>query len=188
MARGRWRGRTRSVSWAVERAPPLSASHSTGCGVVRVPKRRSTASSMRSRTAIPPMPRGLAVQARTSRVVGVDGEGEPYRGAMPARDLEHVRRPALVGGGRGDLPVMRSLPAASGMRCQQQARPLQHAVDPLVIGTGQTGCLGLTVQERGDCGDSRSSAGRRPGALCAGAARRRRPCDIEVAGRLPDHM
>ena len=33
----------------------------------RARKRRSTASSMRSRTAIPPMPRGLAVQARTSR-------------------------------------------------------------------------------------------------------------------------
>jgi len=45
----------------------LSASHSTGCGALRALKRRSTASSMRSRTAIPPMPRGPAVQARISR-------------------------------------------------------------------------------------------------------------------------
>jgi hypothetical protein len=46
---------------------PWSASHSTGSGDRRAQKRRSIASRMRSRTAIPLIPRRLTVQTRTSR-------------------------------------------------------------------------------------------------------------------------
>ena len=108
-----------SVSWAVKQLP-LSASHSTGCGVARVPKRRSTASSIRSRTAMPPIPRGLAVQARTSRS-WVSIARRPVPRCHSSTGFERIRGPALVGGGRCDLTVVRSVSSASGVRCEQQA-------------------------------------------------------------------
>jgi hypothetical protein len=48
-------------------AAAVVGEHSTRYRILRAPKRRSTASSMRSRTAMPPIPRGLAVQASTSQ-------------------------------------------------------------------------------------------------------------------------
>ena len=82
--------------------------------------------------------------------MGVDRERDPHGIAVPARDLEHVRGPAPVRGGRRDLTVMGPLAATPGMARQQQARPLHHAVDTLVVHPRQTLGLGLTVQERGD--------------------------------------
>ena len=99
----------------------------------RARKRRSTASSMRSRTANPPMPRGLAVQARTSRSWVSIANATRTAFAVPAQDLEHVRGPAPVRGGRRDLTVMGPLAATPGMARQQQSGPLHHAVDTLVV-------------------------------------------------------
>jgi hypothetical protein len=90
-----------SVSCIVKQLPSL-ASDSTGCGAARVRERRSTASSIRSRTATPPMPRGLAVQARTSRYV------------------EHVGGPAPVRRRHRDCTIVRPLATASGVGRQQQ--------------------------------------------------------------------
>ena len=66
-------------------------------------------------------------------VVGVDCERDPHGIAVPAQDLEHVRGPARVRGGRRDLTVMGPLAATPGMARQQQSGPLQHAVDTLVV-------------------------------------------------------
>jgi hypothetical protein len=66
-------------------------------------------------------------------VVGVDRERDPHRVAVPAWDLEHVRGPAPVRGGRPNFAVVRPLPATSGVGRQQQARPPHHTVDPLII-------------------------------------------------------
>jgi hypothetical protein len=82
--------------------------------------------------------------------VGVDREGDPDRVAVPARDLEHIRSPAPVRGGGRDLAIVRALTSVAGMRRQQQARSLHHAVDPLMVRPRQTLGLGLAVQERGD--------------------------------------
>ena len=62
-------------------------------------------------------------------VVGVDRERDPHGIAVPARDLEHVRGPAPVRGGRRDLTVMGPLAATPGMARQQQACSLHHAVN-----------------------------------------------------------
>jgi hypothetical protein len=83
-------------------------------------------------------------------VVGVDGEGDPNRVAVPARDFEHIRSPAPVRGGGCDLPLVRALTTAAGTRRQQQARPLHHPVDPLMVHPRQALGLGLAVQQRGD--------------------------------------
>jgi hypothetical protein len=53
--------------------------------------------------------------------VGVDGEGDPKRVAVPVRDLEHIRGPTPVRGGGRDLAIVRALTTAAGMRRQQQA-------------------------------------------------------------------
>ena len=79
------------------------------------------------------MPRGLAVQARTSRSWVSIANATRTAFAVPAQDLEHVRGPARVRGGRRDLTVMGPLAATPGMARQQQSGPLQHAVDTLVV-------------------------------------------------------
>ena len=147
---------TRPIAWAkatvscAVKQLPLSASHSTGCGVCE------GAEAALDREQHEVAHRDAADPARAGgpgedlAVVGVDGEGDPDGVAVPARDLEHVRGPAPVRDGGRDLAVVRALTAAAGVRRQQQARPLHHAVDPLMVGPGQTLRLGLAVQERGD--------------------------------------
>jgi hypothetical protein len=57
--------------------------------------------------------------------MGVDGEGDPDRLAVPARYLEYVGGPAPVRGARRDLTIVRPLPTASGVGRQQQTCPLR---------------------------------------------------------------
>ena len=60
---------------------------------------------------MPPMPRGLAVRASTSRLWMSMAKATRTASPIPAGDLEHVRGPAAVRGGRRDFAVVRSLPA-----------------------------------------------------------------------------
>ena len=60
-------------------------------------------------------PAGTGGPGEHLAVVGVDGEGDPKRVAVPARDLEHIRGPAPVRGGGGDLAIVRAFTAIGSL-------------------------------------------------------------------------
>src|ERR1700760_18665 len=101
-------------------AEPLSASHCTGCGARKALKRRSTQSSIRSRTISPEMPLVLAIQAIIFSVMCVDGESDAYDLGVPASNLHHIRSPALVRRRRDDRSLVPPHRPQAGVLLQQQ--------------------------------------------------------------------
>ena len=78
---------------------PLSAGHFTWWHFgTRAAGGRSTVSSIRSRMAIPPMPRGTG-GPRDLANMRADREGDPDRVAVPARDVENIAAQRLFEAG-----------------------------------------------------------------------------------------